>query len=174
MSLIDTLGYRRPTPSALQRLVQRAAATTPGAWLLARVLHRLDRVALAVSRDGWSITTALSGLPIIVLTTTAARSGRAREVPLMAVPLDGGLAVLGTNFGQHDEPAWTRDLAANPQAAVAYGGRRVGVVAREVTPPAERAAILDRATAMYAGMARYAGRLGHRSVRVFLLEAAPR
>lgn len=169
MTLLETLGFARRAPSLPQILVQRAASTPRGAWLLSKILHPIDRLAFALTRDRWSVTTLLGGVPVVVLTTINQR-GRTRSVPLMGVPLGDALAVIGTNFGQPRAPAWIRDLAMNARATVAFRGRTVGVSAREASG-SERESALAVATAMYPGIASYAER-ARRDIRVFVLEPA--
>ena len=64
------------------------AATRVGAWLFVRVLHRVDRLAFRLSRGRRTVTSVLSGLPVVMLTTTGARSGLARTVPVLGFPID--------------------------------------------------------------------------------------
>jgi hypothetical protein len=62
--------------NALQRGLRRFAASGPGSWVFARVLHHLDRPVYRASRGRHTLTSLLAGLPIVVLTTKGARSGR--------------------------------------------------------------------------------------------------
>lgn len=169
MTLLESLGFARREPSLPQILVQRAASTPRGAWLLSKFLRPIDRVAFALTRDRCSVTTFLGGVPVVILTTTT-RPGRTRSTPLMGVPLGEALAVIGTNFGQPRAPAWIRDLATNARATIAFRGRTVGVSAREISG-SERESALAVATAMYPGIASYAER-SRREIRVFVLEPA--
>ncbi|MGI9624154.1 MAG: nitroreductase family deazaflavin-dependent oxidoreductase, partial [Acidimicrobiales bacterium] len=48
----------------------------------------------------------LAGLRVVMLTTTGAKSGEPRTMPLVGIPSDGDLAVIGSNFGQGPTPGW--------------------------------------------------------------------
>ena len=50
----------------------------------------------------------LAGLPVIMVTTTGARSGLARTMPLAGIPVADDLAVVGSNFAQARTPAWVQ------------------------------------------------------------------
>jgi len=68
-------------------------------------------------------------LPCAVVTTTGRRSGEARESPLAAVPLDGDLYVVGSNFGKPSHPAWSWNLIADPHATVSFEGESYAATA---------------------------------------------
>ena len=69
--------------------------------------------------------------PMLMLITTGARTGRLRETPLGAVPLEGGrLLLVGSNFAREHHPACTGNLIANPDAEIVFRGKRTQVRAR--------------------------------------------
>jgi hypothetical protein len=76
-----------------QRGLRRFAASGPGSWLFARILDPLDRLTFRVTKGRHLVSSLLSALPVAMLTTTGARSGEPRTVPLLAMPTDDGLAV---------------------------------------------------------------------------------
>jgi deazaflavin-dependent oxidoreductase (nitroreductase family) len=104
------------------------------------------------------------------LTTIGARSGESRTVPLLGIPINDDLAVLGTSFGQQKTPAWVHNLIAHPVAVVSNGERRVEVTARPAAP-GEETEIWERAALVYPGYSNYAVWASHRDLRVFVLEA---
>lgn len=63
-------------------------------------------------------------LPVVILHTIGARSGRVREVPLIAVIDDDEMLLYGTKAGATRHPDWTFNLRANPQITVEYGTER--------------------------------------------------
>ncbi|HYY09599.1 MAG TPA: nitroreductase family deazaflavin-dependent oxidoreductase [Kineosporiaceae bacterium] len=167
--LAAALGYARPpAPSWPVRLVRSAASTAPAARLLARTLRPVDTL-LARRRPTLSASGLVARLPTVALTTTGARSGRPRTVPLIPVVTDEVFAVLGTNFGGERTPAWALNLLTHAEAELAYGDRRVAVRARPLQG-AERHALLAAATRLYPGFGRYVARAAHREVLVFALE----
>jgi deazaflavin-dependent oxidoreductase (nitroreductase family) len=94
---------------------------------------------------------------------------------VLGIPLSDAIAVLGGNFGQPSEPAWTHNLTAHPAAEVEFGGHTVAVTAR-VTAGAERTMVLARAIETYPPYAAYLRWTARREVPVFVLEprAVPR
>lgn len=118
----------------MRTMVQRLAASAAGSWLLARTLHHLDRLALAVSGGRWSLTGILTGSPVVVVTTTGARSGRLRRTPLLGIrdrAHPGAFALVASNWGQRHHPAWYFNLKAHPEALCAVAGQSGPFVAHE-------------------------------------------
>lgn len=60
--------------------------------------------------------------PILLLTTTGARTGRPATVPLgFAVDHDGRVFVVASKAGAPTHPAWFHNLRANPSVTVELG-----------------------------------------------------
>lgn len=169
MGVAGDLGYRIPAPSRLHRLAQSAGSTRPGAWFFAKSLRRLDDVVARLSRGRTSAPELLAGLPTLDVTTTGRRSGLPRTSHLIAVPYDGTLALLGTNFGQRATPAWALNLEAAPRCTVTHHGTTLELTARPATED-ERAAVLAGSASVYGGYLKYQERIAHRRLRIFLLE----
>jgi deazaflavin-dependent oxidoreductase (nitroreductase family) len=171
MGLAADLDYRIPRPHPFQRGIQAFASTRPGAWLFSRVLRHLDNAVGRLSAGRTSTPRLLAGIPVLDLTTTGRRSGLRRTSHLIAVPFEGHLALLGTNFGQPATPAWVLNLEADPHATATYRGRSTEVVARAATAD-EHAAILAGSATVYGGYLKYQQRITHRRLRIFVLEPA--
>ena len=123
-----------------------------------------------LTRGRHSAPGLLTGLAVLDVTTTGRRSGQRRTSHLIATPYDGGLALLGTNFGQESTPAWALNLEADPRATVSYRGTTREVVARPATE-AEAEEIFTQASTFYVGYRHYRARIGdRRRIRVFVLE----
>ncbi|HSD81740.1 MAG TPA: nitroreductase family deazaflavin-dependent oxidoreductase, partial [Solirubrobacteraceae bacterium] len=106
----------------MQRTLRRLAATGAGAWLFSRILHRIDRPVFRLTRGRHTLASLISGLPVVLLTTTGARSGLPRTVPVLALPTPDGLAVIASNWGKARHPAWYHNLRADPRGSVAVAG----------------------------------------------------
>jgi deazaflavin-dependent oxidoreductase (nitroreductase family) len=169
MPLADDLGYRVRRPHAFQRLVQSFASTRPGAWFFSKVLHHLDDLVVKVSKGRTSAPEVLAGLPVVDVTSIGRKSGLPRRSHLIAVPIDGTLALLGTNFGQPSTPAWVLNLEANPRATVTYRRRTLEATARPATDD-ERARVLAGSAQVYGGYLKYQQRITGRRLRIFMLE----
>jgi deazaflavin-dependent oxidoreductase (nitroreductase family) len=171
MGLQQELGYQVRPANAAQRAVQRVAATRGGAWCFARTARPLDVVLLRATRGRTTLAAVTAGIPVLTLTTTGRKTGRARIMPLLGVPTGDDLAVVGTNFGREHEPAWCANLRSDPRATIEYHGTRVAAVARDATPT-ERDAILRLAAGIYPGYDRYRERITTRAIPVLVLEPA--
>ena len=156
---------------AAHRAIRWFAATGPGDWLFANVLRRLDGPVHRLTSGRHTAASLLSGLPVVQLTTTGARTGRPRTVPVLGVPVPGGLAVFASNFGRRQQPGWYHNLRAHPGATVTIGGTAVQVRAVEATG-AVRAEAWRRGLQVFPGWDAYQCRAGGRDIAVFVLAAA--
>jgi len=159
----------RDSPSLLQRGVRRLIATRPAAWALAHTIHRVDGAVMRLSGGRFTAGSLFSGLPIITLTTTGARSGKPRAVPLVGIPDGDSLILIASNWGQAKHPAWYHNVKANPAVTVTRGGQTQHYTARELSGAAREAA-WARAVALYPGYRGYAERAG-REIPVVMLES---
>ncbi len=70
------------------------------------------------------------GAPLLLLTTTGARSGAERLNPLMYTKDGDDLVILASKGGAPDNPAWYHNLVAHPRAMVEVGTDKFQVTAR--------------------------------------------
>lgn len=169
MGLVSTLGYELSEANAVQRVVQRIAASAPGSWVFQRTLHPVDRLLFRLTSGRVTVPGLLAGLPVIMLTTTGAKSGLERTMPLVGVPHDDDLAVIGSNFGQRSTPGWVFNLRATPEATVSFGAESVRVTARPASDD-ETERVFERGAGFYGGFPQYRERAAHRDIQVFVLE----
>ena len=169
MGLIGQLHYEMKKANAIQRLVQKTAASGPGAWVFQRTLYPIDRVLFGLTNGRVTVPGLLAGLPVIMLTTTGAKSGKERTMPLVGIPIDDDMAVIGSNFGQEPTPGWVYNLRAKPEAMVSYRSSSVAVTARSASE-AETERAFDIGAAFYGGFPKYRERAAHRDIEVFVLE----
>ena len=109
----------------------------------------------------------LRGMPVIVLTSVGAKSGKLRKNALMRVEHDGEYAVVASLGGSPRHPVWYYNVVANPQVELQDGATRRDYTAREVTG-AEKALWWERAVAAYPDYAAYQRRT-ERQIPVFVL-----
>ena len=155
-------------PNATQRAVKRLASTAPAAWFLSKTLRHFDRGVLALSGGRQTATSLLAGLPVILLTTTGAKSGQPRTTPLICGVDGERLVLFATNFGGAKNPAWYYNLRTNPQVTVTYREQSATYHSREATPE-ERERYWPMADAIYTGYAAYRERASHREIPVVVL-----
>ncbi len=121
-------------------------------------------------RSGGTQGTDLNGLPVIILTSLGARTGRVRKTPLMRVEHDGEYAVVASLGGAPKHPVWYYNLTANPHVELQDGPVRKDYQAREVHG-AERDTWWERAVATYPDYAEYQKNTD-RIIPVFVLAPA--
>jgi len=88
-------------------------------------------------------------LPIIVVTTRGAKSGKLRKNPVMKVEHDGEYALVASKGGAPANPEWYHNLVTHPDEVVLQDGPEpVAVAIRQVTGD-EKATWWERAVAAY-------------------------
>ena len=105
-------------------------------------------------RSGGTEGTTLRGMPVIILTSRGAHSGKIRKTPLMRVEHDGRYAVVASKGGAPTHPVWYYNLVADPHVELQDGPQRSDMVAREVAGE-EKASWWERAVAAYPDYADY-------------------
>ena len=150
--------------------MQLVGATRPAAWVFQRTLYPVDRLLFRRTEGRITVPGIVTGLPVVLLTTTGARSGQPRTMPLVRVPMGDELALIGSNYGQERTPGWVFNLEADPNGTLRYRDREVGFVARRASDE-ETDLAFARAAQLYSGYAHYRDRADHRTIRVFLLRA---
>jgi deazaflavin-dependent oxidoreductase (nitroreductase family) len=110
-----------------------------------------------------------TGLPVVIITSRGARSGRLRKTPVMRVEHEGRYAAVASQGGAPTHPFWYYNFRAHPRVGLQDGPRTQEMTAREVTGP-ERAQWWERAVAAYPPYAEYQQKTT-REIPVFVLEA---
>lgn len=165
----DVVTFSEANPA--QRAVRRLGASGPGSWLFARVAHRIDAPVFRLTRGRYTFSSLATGLPVVFLTTTGARSGKRRTVPILGFPSAEGLVVIASNFGQERHPAWYHNLRAHPEGEVAVRGRAQRFRAVEAEGE-RRERIWREGLTIYPGWSTYERRAANRRIAVFVLEPA--
>ena len=110
----------------------------------------------------------MNGMPVVVLTTIGAKSGKVRKPPLMRVEHDGSYAVVASLGGAPKNPVWYYNVKADPHGTLRDATQGFDLVAREVTGD-EKAVWWERAVAAYPDYADYQTKTD-REIPVFVLE----
>jgi F420H(2)-dependent quinone reductase len=96
-----------------------------------------------------------TGLPIVIVTTRGAQSGKIRKTALMRVEHDGEYALVASKGGAPQHPVWYYNLKADPDAVMVQDGPEpFDAHVREVSGD-ERATWWERAVAAYPPYAQY-------------------
>jgi deazaflavin-dependent oxidoreductase (nitroreductase family) len=128
-----------------------------------------DQVELYEGSNGTEGTT-LRGVPVIIMTTRGARSGKLRKVPVMRVEHEGTYAAVASVGGAPKHPVWYFNMVADPEVEVRDGGNVWNMRARELTGE-EKAAWWKRATTVWPDYDKYQTKTD-REIPLFLLEPA--
>ena len=156
-------------PNGFQRFIQHIAATRPGTWINARVLHHLDKPILKATNYRVSATELLSGLKVVLVKTRGAKTGKDRTLPLGALVDDERLVLVASNFGQSHHPGWAYNIIANPEVTVFLDGCEVKYLAR-IAGSEEWEKHWQAFTEVYFGYERYKERASERDIKIFVLE----
>ncbi|MFE9556677.1 nitroreductase family deazaflavin-dependent oxidoreductase [Streptomyces sp. NPDC006703] len=135
---------------------------SPTQW----VREQVDLIEKSGGKEGMT----MRGMPVILLTTRGAKSGKLRKTPLMRVEHDGAYAVVASQGGAPKNPVWYHNVVADPRVELQDGTVRQDMTAREVTGE-EKAQWWERAVAAYPDYADYQ-RKTDREIPVFVLEPA--
>ena len=128
-----------------------------------------DQVELYESSGGTKGTTFRdTGLPVVIVTSVGAKSGKLRKTPLMRVEHDGRYALVASQGGAPTHPVWYHNLKNDPAVDIQDGPDKRSYRVREVTGE-ERATWWDRAVAAFPSYADYQTRTD-REIPVFVAE----
>lgn len=104
--------------------------------------------------SGGTLGGRFEGAPVLLLTTTGAKSGQQRTSPMMYLPEGDRIIVFASNEGKDNHPSWYHNLRANPSATVELGTDTFAVTATEITG-AEHDRLYGIQAARYPGFATY-------------------
>ncbi len=102
----------------------------------------------AFRANGGKVGGIWEGRPLLLLTTTGARSGRRRTRPLMYLRDDDRLLVFASTGGAPTNPDWYYNLLAHPEVTVEVGNETYDAIATPVTGE-ERDRLYARWAEMY-------------------------
>jgi deazaflavin-dependent oxidoreductase (nitroreductase family) len=163
------INFESGRPDPVRRLVQKATKIVPMSWIPPRALVSVDRTVFRLSRGRTTLSAWISGLPIIMLTTTGARTGEPRTLPVLAFPDGDHLVLMASNFGRPSHPGWYYNLRADASVLISWKGSRVAMRARELIGE-ERQRYIERSLAAYPWWAPYHRRAAPRQIPVIMLE----
>jgi deazaflavin-dependent oxidoreductase (nitroreductase family) len=118
-------------------------------------------------KSGGTEGTSLRGMPVVVVTSIGAQSGKLRKTPLMRVEHNGEYAAVASLGGAPKNPVWYYNLKKNPHVELQDGEEKGDYIAREVTGD-EKAIWWERAVAAYPDYADYQKKTT-RQIPVFVL-----
>jgi deazaflavin-dependent oxidoreductase (nitroreductase family) len=124
---------------------------------------------IAEFRANGGVVERFGGLPLVIVHTVGARSGKLREVPLIPVYEGGRMLLFGTAQGATTDPAWCFDLRADPSVDIELGTERFPAEVTEL-PASEAASIIERRAGSTPQLADYVARAAPRPIPVFTID----
>src|ERR1043165_7448095 len=108
----------------LENEVNENAELSPTDW----VREQTERILEQGTTEGVEVLDR----PIVLFTTTGAKSGKKRYVPLMRVEENGRYAMVASKGGAPGHPSWYFNVKAHPQISVQDGATVRDLTAREI------------------------------------------
>ncbi len=133
---------------------------SPAAWVRDQVEE--------YESSGGTKGTSLRGVPVVVITSVGASSGKLRKNPVMRVEHDGVYAAVASKGGAPQHPAWYRNLVEHPMVELQDGAAKRDYTVREASGD-EREVWWDRALEVWPDYAEYQTKTD-RQIPVFVLE----
>jgi deazaflavin-dependent oxidoreductase (nitroreductase family) len=113
-----------------------------------------ERVVAEFRARGGKVGGYHASMQLLLLTTTGARTGQRRAVPLTYIPDGDRCIVTAGNAGSDSHPAWYYNLLASSDVTVEMESEAFEAVAI-IAEEAERAALYERFAAAYPQLADY-------------------
>jgi deazaflavin-dependent oxidoreductase (nitroreductase family) len=89
-------------------------------------------------RNGGKVGGQFEGFPLLLLTSTGARSGAQRTNPIAYFDIDDRIYVVGSSAGRDRDPAWVFNIRAHPNVSVEIGADAAKAVTAHELPRNER------------------------------------
>jgi deazaflavin-dependent oxidoreductase (nitroreductase family) len=121
--------------------------------------------------NGGQVSGMFAGRPMLLLTTTGAKSGQQRTTPLVHTRDGDRIVVIASKGGAPTNPAWYHNLVANPTVTVELGTEKFPAKATVVTGT-ERDRLFAAQAAMMPAFAEYETKTT-RKIPVVALERRP-
>jgi deazaflavin-dependent oxidoreductase (nitroreductase family) len=119
------------------------------------------------ANDG-KVTGVFAGRPLLLLTTTGARSGQPRVSPLVYTTDGDRIVIIASKGGAPTNPDWYHNMVANPVVTVEMPGETFQARAT-VAEGTERTRLYDAQAALMPGFAEYQQKTT-RQIPVVILE----
>lgn len=105
------------------------------------------------------------GAPLLLLTTTGAKSGQSRIAPLAYLAVGERIFVFGSKAGATTHPDWIHNIRADSAVSIEVGTDRYDATATELDEPERGEIFASQVTAM-PGFAEYQENAGDRVIPV--------
>jgi len=158
----------QPKPNRLHRIIQQIAVLEPVTMFFSSRINTLDKMLYSATNGRHTFTGLLIGLPVLMITMTGAKTQKKYTIPLVGLRIGVELAIIASNFGKCNNPAWYYNLVANPIVTVSANGN-VSQYSARIANPEEHQELWAQAVAVYPGYEEYQKRAGLREIPIFVL-----
>jgi deazaflavin-dependent oxidoreductase (nitroreductase family) len=118
--------------------------------------------------SGGTRGTTLRGIPVVVITSVGAKTGKLRKNPVMRIEHDGVYAAVASKGGAPEHPTWYHNFVGHPLVELQDGTSKGDYTVRE-TSDEERELWWGRAVEVWPDYAEYQTKTD-RQIPVFVLE----
>lgn len=80
-----------------------------------------ERNIVEFRSNGGKVGGQFEGFPLLLLTSTGAKSGAKRVNPVAYFDVDGKIYIVGSAAGRENNPAWVHNIRAHPGVTVEIG-----------------------------------------------------
>ena len=122
-------------------------------------------------RNGGKVGGQFEGFPLLLLTSTGAKSGVQRVNPVAYFDIDGKIYIVGSAAGRDNNPAWVHNIRAHPQVSIEIGSESPKPATARELPRDERDSIYRTVVERAPGFGEYEQRTD-RVIPVFELVPA--
>jgi deazaflavin-dependent oxidoreductase (nitroreductase family) len=105
--------------------------------------------------NGGKVGGQFEGFPLVLLTSTGAKSGQERINPIAYFDIDDRIYVVASAAGRDQDPSWAHNLRAHPQASVEIGSDPPRPVTARELPRDERDRLYPRIVERAPGFGEY-------------------
>ena len=102
-----------------------------------------EKVMADFRANGGKVGGDFTGVPMVIVHHTGAKSGRVRHAPLCYLPNGDDVVIFASMGGAPTNPAWYHNLIANPDTTIELGTETIPVRVREAKG-AERDELFER------------------------------
>lgn len=104
--------------------------------------------------NGGTVTGMFGGAPLVLITTTGAKSGKSRTTPIVYTTDGDNLVIIASKGGAPTSPDWFHNLVANPDVTVELPNEKFEARARVAAEP-ERERLYGAQAALMPNFAEY-------------------
>lgn len=108
--------------------------------------------------NGGKVGGQFEGFPLLLLTSTGARSGQQRTTPVAYFDIDDKIYIVGSAAGRDRDPSWAYNIRSHPAVTIEIGSDSPTAATAHELPRAERDRVIGVVVQRAPGFADYESR----------------